>query len=120
MITNTPRGNSTQTKSKILRIMRLPELYTYSTMLFMYKYMHNMMPESLEYLFQKNNDVHDHNTRGASNLRVRKIRTQMAEKFITSSGVRLWNTLSRKIDPTLKIGNFKYCLTTLLIAEYKD
>ena len=120
MITNTPRGKSTQTKSKLLCIMRLPELYSYSTMIFMYKYMHNMMPQSLENLFQKNKDIHNHYTRGASKLRVPKIRTQMAEKFITSTGVKLWNTLTLKIDPTLKIGNFKHRLTTLLISEYQD
>jgi hypothetical protein len=120
LITNTPRGQSTQDKSKLLRILRLPELYSYSTMIFMYKYTHNMMPLSLAHLFKKNRDVHNHFTRGASNLRTPKIRTNLAEKFITCTGVKLWNSLTLKIDQTLKISNFKYRLTTLLIADYKD
>jgi hypothetical protein len=111
---------STQDKAKSLRILRLPELYSFSTMIFMYKYTHNMMPISLENLFIKNRDIHTHYTRGASNLRVPKFRTSLAENFITATGVKLWNTLSIKIDHTLKISSFKYRLTTLLISEYKD
>ena len=42
----------------------------------------------------------------------------MAEKFITSTGVKLWNEFSQKIDPSLKIGTFKQKLITLLLAEY--
>ena len=96
------------------------ELYSYSIMIFMYKYTHNMMPISLENLFIKNRDIHNHFTRGASNLRVPKIRTNLAEIFITATGVKLWNSLTMKIDQTLKISTFKYRLTTLLISEYKD
>ena len=120
MITNTPRGKSTQTISRTLHILRLPKIYSYSTMIFMYKFTHNMMPPSLNSLFQKNNDIHSHFTRGASKLRVPKIRTHMAEKFITATGVKLWNSLSTKVDPTLKISNFKHKLITMLISEYHD
>jgi hypothetical protein len=120
MITNTPRGKSTQSQSKILRILRLPDTYTYSTMTFMFKYTNNMMPVSLNGLFQKNNAVHSHNTRGASNLRIPRIRTLLAEKFITYTGVKLWNSLYPKINSTGKISNFKYNLITLLIKDYKD
>jgi hypothetical protein len=59
-----------------------------------------MMPLSLEHLFKKNRDVHNHFTRGASKLRVPKMRTNLAEKFITSTGVKLWNSLTMKIDQT--------------------
>jgi hypothetical protein len=79
-----------------------------------------MMPPSLDILFIKNNDVHQYNTRGASNLRAPRIRTSMAAKFITTTGVKLWNDFSTKIDPSLKISNFKQKLITLLIANYHD
>jgi hypothetical protein len=71
-------------------------------------------------LFIKNRDIHNYFTRGAANLRVPKIRTNLAGNFITSTGVRLWNSFLTKIDQSLKIGIFKHRLTTLLIAEYKN
>jgi hypothetical protein len=76
------------------------------------------MPSSLNTLFQKNRDVHSYNTRGASRLRPPKINTTMAERFITSTGVKLWNLYSSKIDPSIKIGTFKQRLITLLLTEY--
>jgi hypothetical protein len=82
MITNTPKGKSTQSQSKALRILRLPDIYIYSTMIFMFKYTNNMMPTSLQSLFMKNNDIHSHNTRNASKLRIPKFRTQMAENLL--------------------------------------
>ena len=120
MITNTPRRKSSQTQSKILRILRLPEIYIYSNLIFMYKYTNNMMPPSLQNLFQKNNAIHNHNTRGASKLRIPRIRTLIAEQFITYTGVKLWNSITAKIDPTLKISNFKQKLITYLIEDYQD
>ena len=79
-----------------------------------------MMPPSLDTLFMKNKDVHQYNTRGASNLRTPRIRTTMAARFITTTGVNLWNDFSTKIDPSIKISNFKNKLTTLLIENYHD
>ena len=120
IITNTPRGNSTQPQFKPLRLLRLPDIYTYNTIIFMYKFSHKMMPPSLDSLFIKNKDIHQHNTRGASKLRTPKIRTNMAEKCITTTGVKLWNDYSIKKDPALKIRNFKKKLTTLPISSYHN
>ena len=120
MITNTPRGKSTQNQAKKLRILRLPDTYTYSSMIFMFKYTNNMMPASLTGLFQKNSAVHSYNTRGASNLRIPRVHTLLAEKFITFTGVKLWNSLNPQIISTGKISNFKAQLISLLIKDYRD
>jgi hypothetical protein len=118
LITNTPRGKSTLAISKNLRILRLPEIYTYSAIIFMFKYNHNMMPTSFDHLFQTNNTYHQHNTRGSANLRPPKVKTSMAEKFITFSGAKLWNDIGSKINSTLKIGTFKQKLISQLIKDY--
>ena len=79
-----------------------------------------MMPPSLDAFFRKNNDVHQYNTRGASKLRAPQIKTSMAARFITTTGVTLWNDFSKRIDPSLKISGFKKKSTTLLIENYHD
>jgi hypothetical protein len=119
IITNTKRRNSTQPQSKLLKILRLPDIYTYSVSIFMYKYSHHIMPTSLDNLFLKNNEVHQYNTRGANKLRNPKIRTRLAENFITNSGVKVWNNISQIIDPMQKIGTFKRSLITHLISGYE-
>ena len=120
IITNTRRGNSTQSQSKKLRILRTPDIYIYITSLFMYKYVHHMLPPSLESLFQKNNTNHTYSTRGANNLRTPKIKTTLAEKFITFTGVQIWNSIITKIDTSLKISTFKQHLITYLTSKYND
>jgi len=85
----------------------------------MYKYTHHMMPENLNDLFQKNSNIHTHNTRGASNLRTPKINSSLAEKFITFAGAKIWNNMQGKIDINTKISTFKQHLITLLLRNYE-
>ena len=86
----------------------------------MYKYHHKMMPTTLDRLFMKNQQIHQYNTRGAARLRPPKIKTCLAENFITTTGVRIWNLLSTTIDPTQKIGTFKQKVITSLISSYNN
>jgi hypothetical protein len=120
LITNTKKGNSTQNFCKQLRILRLPEIYIYNVTIFMFKYHHQMMPPTLDNLFTKNQQIHQYNTRGASRLRPPKIKTCLAEKFITTTGVRIWNSLSTSIETTLKIGTFKQKVITSLVSSYNN
>ena len=100
-------------------MLRLPEIYTYSVSLFMFKYSDQMMPTSLDNLFKKNKEIHSYNTRGANKLRNPKIRTKLAENFITNMGVKVWNSISEIIDPFQKIGTFKKSLIIHLIRNYE-
>ena len=84
----------------------------------MYKFHHHMMPPALNNLFTKNNAIHNYNTRGAQRLRNPKIRTNLADRFITATGVRIWNSLSNHTDTTQKISTFKQKIITSLILEY--
>ena len=84
----------------------------------MFKFTHKMMPPTLDKLFQKNSEIHSYNTRGASNLRTPKISTSLADRFITATGVRVWNKYSKEVNPNQKISTFKQNIITLLIAEY--
>ena len=112
------RRDSTQLQSKKLKILRLPEVYTYSVSLFMFKLHHNMLPLTMTMLFTKNNEIHSYNTRGSNNLRNPKIRTKIAEKFISNSGVKILNNIKDIIDPDQKIGSFKRALIIHLIKDY--
>ena len=117
-ITNTRKGNSTLTQSKELRILRLPDIYIHTVTVFMFKYHHHMLPDSLTTLFIKNNTIHHHNTRISAHLRAPRTRTALAEKFITNSGVKIWNSLKEILNTSKKISTFKHKLTSHLIEKY--
>jgi hypothetical protein len=84
----------------------------------MFKYSHKMLPEALTPLFTRTNTIHNYNTRNSNKLRTPRIKTYIAEKFITNSGVKIWNTMSEIITPNQKIGAFKHNLVTNLIEKY--
>jgi hypothetical protein len=79
-----------------------------------------MLPDAMIPLFAQNNTIHNYNTRNANKLRAPRIRTNLAEKFITHTGVKIWNEISDIIDPSQKIGTFKFKLITKLIEKYAD
>ena len=118
MITNSNRRESTQPDCKILKIIRLPEIYNYSANIFMYKFKNNMLPTKFDNLFRTNNEFHTHNTRNSRNLRVPKTNTTLADKFITKTGVKIWNTTIRNIDCNTTISIFKKNLIDYLITDY--
>jgi hypothetical protein len=120
LITNTKKGNYTLTQSKELRILRLPDIYIHTVTIFMFKYHHHMLPDSLTTLFIKNNTIHHHNTRISAHLRAPRTHTALAEKFITNSGVKIWNRLKEILNTSQKISTFKQKLTTHLIEKYSD
>ena len=77
-----------------------------------------MMSNSLENLFIKNNEIHHYNTRGARNFRIPQNRTSLKHKFITTTGVNIWNELIPSLDPNQKIGAYKKAITTKLLESY--
>ena len=120
IITNNKKSASTQPQAKKLNILSFPDLYTYSTTIFMYKHTHQMLPPSMNTLFQKNNQIHSYNTRNATKLRIPNIKTNLAEKFITMTGVNIWNQLSVILNIDQKISTFKQKLITHLTSKYQE
>ena len=88
--------------------------------MFMHKYTNHMMPPNLDDLFRRNHEIHSHNTQGANNLRTPRIKSQLAERFITFSGAKIWNEMKVKLDTRLKISSFKQKLISLLLTNYEN
>ena len=53
IISNTKRRESTQPSSKKLRILRLPELYTFAVLIFMFKFKHGSLPAIFNNFYRK-------------------------------------------------------------------
>ena len=79
-----------------------------------------MMPQNLDELFRSNHEIHSHNTRGANNLRTPRIKSQLAERFITFAGAKIWNEMKAKLDTSLRISSFKQNLISLLLTNYEN
>jgi hypothetical protein len=119
-ISNIKQRNSTKLYFHKLRLLRLPEIYKFSTMIFLYKYKNGLLPPTFNNFYQENREFHNYGTRSASNLRIPLTRTKNASSFVKKTGVSLWSEFSTQISADQKIGSYKRELISLLITPYLE
>ena len=122
LIENIPKNGSTIKAFGKLKMMRLPEIHSYSIMIFMYKYKNGLLPALLNDYFTENSSHHRYPTRNAQQLRIPKVKSKIANSFIKKSGVAMWNKLEERLVPfaTSTMGVFKTNLIKFLISNYQD
>ena len=120
ILTNTRRRESTKLLFQKLKILRLPEIYKFSALIFMYQFKNKLLPSPFDNFYSENQAFHRYPTRQANHLRVPLTRTKMADSFIKKTGVNLWNSYSQQISNEIKIGVFKTQLITILISDYSE
>jgi hypothetical protein len=118
IIANLRKRNSSIPFCKKHKILRLPEIYSLYTGIFIFKVKNSLLPEIYNGLFNQNNAYHNYPTRNSKKLRIPKVRTQLAENFITKTGVNIWNNLHEDLQNNRKIGSFKRKLKDQLLENY--
>ena len=106
VITNSPKCTSSDPLFKSLKILPLNKLYEYSILIFMFKFYHGYLPQSVK-LFSKKPVLQNVNTRNEHFLVVPKCRTDIAKNFIVTFGPKLWNMHCAKIEFKCSIKTFK-------------
>ena len=118
VIANIRRRDSTQQAFNELRILRLPELYIYSVLIFVFKFKNGLLPATFNDFFTENREYHRYPTRGATNLRAPRAKLKIASTFVKTTGTNLWNRYTPTMAQTNKIGPFKRELISILICRY--
>jgi hypothetical protein len=119
IIANIRQREPTKAAFQGLQILRLPDIYTFSVLLFVYKYKNWLLPSTFNCFYTTNSQVHKYPTQNAAQLRVPATKTKMATSFIKRTGVNIWNSFSNIISPqNMKIGAFKRATITKLISNY--
>ena len=91
--TNSMRLEHTNPLFQSLNTLKIQDLHSLQVGIFMYQFHRNLFPDDLlePNYFTMNNEVHNYNTRGATNIRVGLVNT--AYNTIRFQGALLWNTL---------------------------
>ena len=84
----------------------------------MYQMTHNLIPKSLANMFTKNNTIHSHSTRQATQLHIPFTRTNLAQKTIKFSGPKLWNSLADSIVKLKTLKSFKIAFKQSILKNY--
>ena len=101
-----------------LRILNIFDLNKYLTMLFMFKYMHNLLPISCNTFIKLSNTVNNYSLRNVGFLRTEKFNTSCRENCISIRGPKLWNSFSNLSLTSFSIGLFKKQLTVFFFSSY--
>ena len=99
------------------RILSVTDINLYMSGIFMYQCLYCSIPRVFDDFFQRNNDVHGHNTRQANDLHVPYARLDIRKFYFKVHGANIWNNtpiLTRQ-SPSLDV--FKQRLRHHLIES---
>ena len=120
IIHNIPRRTSTIEYFHLSKILRVPEIHTFTIGMFMHSYKQGKLPSIFDNFFRENRDTHHYPTRAAAQLRPPISKTNLAHKFIKRTGVELWNTISVVIPTDCSTATFKRLLKNHLLSKYTE
>ena len=99
-----------------LKILHLGQIYTCKVMIFMYKYVQQLLPNVFLDMFCRSYEVHQYNTRYLDLFREPSFKTDLRRRTIRYTGVHLYNSFKPKIDFNCSLVTFKYHLKELLFT----
>ena len=100
-----------------LKILPLAKLYEYAVILFMFKYIKNMLPNVFDDTFIINADIHNYSTRQTRKLHVPIGKSSMVYKTVKYRGTYLWNYVSDKCNNNCGILSYKQLLRSYLLLN---
>ena len=99
---------------KLLRIIPLNKLHTYSIYVFLFKLINNTLPSSISSSFQFNNDLHNHFTRQTNNIHIDSISKPLRQCSVRYQASTLYSC-DDSLLYNLPFVSFKYMTKTRLL-----
>ena len=101
-----------------LKSLKIDDINTYQTAIFMYKFSTNTIPIPFRNLFVYNKDIHTYPTRHSTDLHLTNPRILLNHKTIRHHGPDIWNALPHNIKQSASLLSFKASLKKFLISKY--
>ena len=101
---------------KQLGILTFVDLVKCKTSIIMFKAYHNVLPDSLQFLFNLHVQIYD--TRQKCTFSVHRVHTNVKSMCISIYGVKLWNSLHTDLTNCRSLQVFKKMYTLHIISLY--
>ena len=101
-----------------LKRLKIADIHTFHTAIFMYKFSTNTLPKSFQNIFVYNRNIHSYPTRHSSDLHLTNPKIVIAHKSIRHHGPDVWNDLPDNIKHSATLYSFKASLKKHLISKY--
>ena len=120
IINNAPYNSHTDPKFKSSKILKIPDLFIYQSLLFMYDFLSNKLPSSFNGMFSTNEErPNTRPTRQSKLFYIPRCHSAFARKQPLYSLPTIWNDWANLFAPNkCTRGSFKYCAKSYIINEY--
>lgn len=99
-------------------ILKVGDVYKLHISCFVFKYLHNQLPQCFDGIFSKNSSVSSRNTRQINNLRLPLFKKSVCQKSISYIGVTIWNDVPLHIRNSKTLHKFKKEFKQFLLDKY--
>ena len=100
------------------RLLKICDINYYQIAVFMYKFIHNNLPDRFCDMFIRNNKINNYSTRSHDDFHVTNPKTIVACKSIRHCGPDIWNSLSVDVKNCSSLFSFKSTLKKKLYTSY--
>ena len=118
LISNRRRRDSTSPIFNKFKMLKLPDIYTYSATIFMHNYFHEKLPTVFNNFFTRNLNHHRHLTRSSMMYRTPLYKSKIGNIFIRKTGVLIWNNFTETSDSNCSMAILKKIVIETMISEY--
>ena len=101
-----------------LKTLKINDIHSFQTALFMYKYTSNILPQIFHNIFKYNANVHSYPTRRSSDFHLDNPKILLAHRSIRHHGPDVWNALPLCIKQCKSLYSFKAHTKKLFLAQY--
>ena len=117
-ITNSCYLSHTEPLFHRLKTLRIKDIHTLQTGIFMYKYTHNQLPPLFHNIYNLNSNIHTYPTRHSLDYHLENPKIILAQKSIRHHGPDVWNSLPHNLKQCSTLYSFKASLKKHILSKY--
>ena len=100
------------------KLLKVEDIHTYQTSIFMYKDTTNLLPRSFQSFFTLNTNIHSYPTRRSADFHLNNPKTLLAHKSIRHHGPDIWNSLPDTVKSRTSLHSFKASAKKYVLSKY--
>ena len=101
-----------------LKTLKIQDIHTLQTGIFMYKYTHKQLPSLFNDFFNLNSNIHSYPTRHSTDYHLENPKTIIAQKSVRHHGPDTWNYLPLTLKQSSSLQSFKALLKKNMLSKY--
>ena len=100
-----------------LTVLDICQINSFHVGKFMYKYQNRLLPSIFLELFRTSSQIHNYNTRSASDLHPHKCRTNIMQFKVLFQGPKIWNALPTSLTFSNSFYSFSQKFKSFLLTK---